>query len=242
MHSSPVHEPKTTFQMETFSRRNNIVKRPLVSELSFELSEFRKNDARKGTQSRPHYHLPLGSCLFTRNRKRTRRYLKPTNDSWRVDETYIKVNGEWKYLYRAVDSEGNTLDFMLSARRNKEAAHRFFKKVLKRNYNKQPRVINVDKDKAYPPATRELKEEKILNNNSELRQVKYLNNRIEQDHRGIKKITKAGLGYQSFHTAWRTIRGIETMHMISKGQVENVSKGDSVSEKEFIESLFGIAA
>ena len=64
--------------------------------------------------------------------KRTRRYLKPTNDSWRVDETYIKVNGDWKYLYRAVDSEGNTLDFMLSARRNKKAAKRFFKKVLKK--------------------------------------------------------------------------------------------------------------
>ncbi len=69
--------------------------------------------------------------------QRTRRFLKPTNDSWRVDETYIKVNGDWKYLYRAVDSEGNTLDFMLSAKRNKKAAKRFFKKVLKARHNKQ---------------------------------------------------------------------------------------------------------
>ncbi len=174
--------------------------------------------------------------------KRTHRHLKPTNDSWKVDETYIKVKGECKYLYRAIDSEGNTLDFMLSARRNAEAAKRFFKKVLKSRQNQQPRVINTDKDKAYPPAIKELKAEKLLDNDTELRRIKYLNNLIEQDHRGVKIITKAGLGYQSFHTAWRTIRGIETMHMIRKGQVENVSKGDSVSQKEFIESLFEIAA
>ena len=192
---------------------------------------------------------PANSIEFSREssrgrkiEKRTRRHLKPTNGSWKVDETYVKVKGEWKYLYRAIDSEGNTLDFMLSARRNKDAAKRFFKKVLKSRQNKQPRVINTDKDKAYPPAIKELKEEKLLDNDTELRRVKYLNNRIEQDHRGVKRITNAGLGYQSFHTAWRTIRGIETMHMIRKGQVKNVSKGDSVSKKEFVESLFGIAA
>ncbi len=172
----------------------------------------------------------------------SRRHLKPISDSWKVDETYIKVKGECKYLYRAIDSEGNTLDFMLSARRNAEAAKRFFKKVLKSRQNKQPRVINTDKDKAYPPAIKELKAEKLLDNETELRRIKYLNNLIEQDHRGVKRITKASLGYQSFHTAWRTIRGIEMIHMIRKGQVENVSKGDSVSQKEFIESLFGIAA
>ena len=174
--------------------------------------------------------------------KITRRYLKPTNDSWKVDETYIKVKGKWKYLYRAVDSEGNILDFMLSARRNAKAAKRFFKKVLRRRQTKQPRVINTDKDQAYPPAIRELKREKVLNKKSKLRRVKYLNNRIEQDHRGVKKITNAGLGYQSFHTIWRTIRGIETMHMVRKGQVKNVSKGDRISQKKFIESLFEIAA
>ena len=145
-------------------------------------------------------------------------------------------------MYRAVDSQGNTLDFMLSARRNKQAAKRFFDKVLKAKHTKQPRVINVDKDKAYPPATEELKEEKVFPADSQLRQVKYLNNRIEQDHRGVKKITKASLGYQSFHTAWRTIRGIEIMHMINKGQVDGVRNRDSVSQKEFVESLFGIAS
>ncbi|WP_019503895.1 IS6 family transposase [Pleurocapsa sp. PCC 7319] len=173
--------------------------------------------------------------------KRTRRFLKPTNDSWKVDETYIKVNGKWKYLYRAVDSEDNTLDFMLSARRNKKAAKRFFKKVLKARQNKQPRVINVDKNAAYPPAIDELKEDKLLEENSELRQVKYLNNLVEQDHRGVKKITNYGLGYKSFYTAWRTIRGIEIMHVIDKGQVEGVTKKDVLGQKKFVESLFGIA-
>ncbi len=168
--------------------------------------------------------------------KRTRRYLKPTNDSWRVDETYIKVKGKWKYLYRAVDTEGSTLDFMLSARRNKKAAKRFllrpyaeetsaravrfFKKVLNARHNRVPRVINVDKNAAYPTAFEELKSEKILEKKSKLRQVKYLNNLVEQDHRVIKKITNAGLGYKSFHTACRTIRGIEIMRMIYKCQVE----------------------
>ena len=173
--------------------------------------------------------------------ERTRRYLKLTNDSWRVDETYIKVKGKWKYLYRAVDSEGNTLDFMLSARRNQRAAKRFFKKLLKSRHNKQPRVINVDKNAAYPPAIEELKSEKVLEEKSETRQVKYLNNLVEQDHRGVKRITNAALGYKSFHTASRTIKGIEIMRMIYKGQVEGVNSKDVLGEKKFIDSLFGIA-
>ena len=84
--------------------------------------------------------------------KRSRKYLQPTNDSWRVDETYIKVKGKWKYLYRAVDSNGETLDFMFSAKRDTNAAKRFFRKDLKSKHNKQPRVINVDKNPAYPAA------------------------------------------------------------------------------------------
>jgi transposase, IS6 family len=172
--------------------------------------------------------------------EKARRHLKLTNDSWRVDETYLKVKGKWKYLYRAVDSEGNTLDFMLSAKRNKEAAKRFFKKILKAKHNNQPRVINFDKNPAYPPAIEELKSKKVLEGKTQIRQVKYLNNLVEQDHRGVKKITNAALGYQSFHTAWRTIRGIEIMRMIDKGQMEGVSKKDVLGEKKFMDSLFGI--
>ena len=83
---------------------------------------------------------------------RCRSHLKPTNDSWRVDETYIEVKGEWKYLYRAVDSLGNTLDFMLSAKRDARAAERFFRKAMNSTHNQEPRVINVDKNAAIPPA------------------------------------------------------------------------------------------
>ena len=89
--------------------------------------------------------------------KKVRRHLRPTNDSWRVDETYIKVKGEYKYLYRAVDSDGNTIDFMLSAKRDRKAAKRFFKKALGSNHNQAPRVITVDKNPAYPAAVNELK-------------------------------------------------------------------------------------
>jgi transposase-like protein len=130
---------------------------------------------------------------------------------------------------------------MLSARRDHKAAKRFFKKVLKARHSSKPRVINVDKNGAYPPAFEDLQEEKLVEEDCELRQVKYLNNQVEQDHRAVKRITRAGLGYKSFHTAWRTIRGIEIMHMINKGQVGGVNKKDVVGQKSFVESLFGIA-
>jgi transposase-like protein len=119
--------------------------------------------------------------------------LRPTNDSWRVDETYIEVKGKWKYLYRAVDSDGNTLDFLLTAKRDATAAKRFFRKALKAAHTQGPRVITVDKNAAYPKATDELKTKKELLQSVELRQKKYLNNIIEQDHRGIKRLVKPGM-------------------------------------------------
>lgn len=118
--------------------------------------------------------------------KRCRRHLRPTHDSWKVDETYIKVKGEWKYLYRAVDSSGQTLDFMLSAKRDAKAAKRFFKKALKACHTETPRVINVDQNAACPPAVEALKKEEQLSQESKIRQTKYLNNLVEQDHRNIK--------------------------------------------------------
>jgi transposase-like protein len=156
--------------------------------------------------------------------KKVRRYLKPTNDSWKMDETYIKVKGEWKYLYRAVDSDGNTIDFMLSAKRNKKAAKRFLKKALCSKHNQIPRVITVDKNPAYPPAVNELKNDRILPQNVNFRQIKYLNNMIEQDHRSIKRIVRPMLGFQSITTAIKTIKGIEIMHMIKKGQVDTSNR------------------
>ena len=174
--------------------------------------------------------------------KRIRPHLKLTNDSWRVDETYIKIKGTWKYLYRAVDSQGNTLDFMLSAKRDGKAAARFFRKVLKGQHIQSPRVITVDKNAAYLAAIDTLKADETIEAETELRQSKYLNNVIEQDHRHIKRIVKPMMGLKTFNSARRTLSGIEAMNMMRKGQVKGVKQGDSVSQAKFIEAIFGIAA
>lgn len=174
--------------------------------------------------------------------RRCRPHLTATNDSWRVDETYVKVKGTWIYLYRAVDSAGNTLEFLLSPTRDAEAAKQFFQKTLQAAHTVIPRVITVDKNAAYPKALSEMKAEGILPLSSELRQVKYLNNIIEQDHRFLKRLVKPGLGFFSFATAWRTLQGYETMHMIRKGQVKGVNKGANACQAKFIAWLFGVAA
>ncbi|MBD2079290.1 IS6 family transposase [Leptolyngbya sp. FACHB-17] len=159
-----------------------------------------------------------------------------------VNLTIREIRGEWKYLYRAVDSEGNTLDFMLSAKRDGKAAARFFRKVLGAKHTQIPRVITVDKNAAYPVAMDELKQEKTLKAETQLRQSKYLNNMVEQDHRNVKRIVKPMMGFQSFNTARRTLRGIEAMAMIRKGQVKGISQGDSVSQAAFINEIFGVSA
>jgi transposase, IS6 family len=160
-------------------------------------------------------------------------------NSWKVDEIYIKVKGEWKYLYRAVDSDGNTIDFMLSAKRNRKAAKRFFKKALSSNHNQIPREITVDKNPAYPPAIDELKNNKILPKNVGIRQIKYLNNIIEQDHRSIKRIVNPMLGFQSFRSADKTLKGIEAMNMIKKRQINDLNYS-VLNEVKYINQLFGI--
>ena len=174
--------------------------------------------------------------------KRVKPLLKPTNDSWKVDETYVKVKGDWMYHYRAVDSEGQTIEFFFSAKRDAVAAQAFFEEALGAPHSVTPRVINVDKNAAYPRAVDTLKARDQLPPECALRQVKYLNNLIEQDHRFIKRRTRPGLGFFSFDTARRTLAGYETMHMIRKGQVKGVSKGDILAQVELINRLFGIAA
>ena len=139
--------------------------------------------------------------------KRVRRHLKPTNDSWRVDETYIKVKGQWMYLYRAVDSKGNTIDFYLSETRDKKAAKRFFKKALRSFHFSKPRFIIVDKNLAYPIAIEELKKKKSIPDGMQLIQQKDLNNIVEQDHRFIKKRVCSILGLKTFRTAKQIICG-----------------------------------
>ncbi|GHP00372.1 IS6 family transposase [Reticulibacter mediterranei] len=199
--------------------------------------------------------------------KRCRPHLKETTDSWRVDETYVKVKKVWMYLYRAVDSQGNTLEFLLSPRRDAETAKSFFYKALYVSASptppvcliegkptqstapvgldptiQTPRVINADKHAAYPKAIADLKTVGILPQQVELRQAKYLNNLIERDHRFIKRLTKPGMGFFSFETASRTLQGYEIMNMVRKGQMHNVKKGDIRSQVIFIAKLFGVAS
>ncbi|WP_340781501.1 IS6 family transposase [Bacillus mycoides] len=173
--------------------------------------------------------------------KRIRRHLKQTNDSWRVDETYIKVKGQWMYLYRAVDSKGNTIDFYLSKTRDQKAAKHFFKKSLQSFHVSKPRVITVDKNPAYPIAIEQLKKEKSIPGGMRLRQQKYLNNIVEQDHHFIKKRIRSILGFKCFDTATSILSGVEVIHMIKKEQVD--LRDQSVqNQKEFIHQLFGLAA
>lgn len=137
---------------------------------------------------------------------------------------------------------GNTLDFMLSAKRDGKAAERFFRKVLKATYTQTPRVIMVDKNVAYPMAIKTLKADEMLSETIELWQKKYLNNIIEQDHRAIKRLTKAGMGFKSFNTARHTLKGYEAMNMVRKGQIQGVEKGDVTGQISFIHQLFGVPA
>ena len=136
-------------------------------------------------------------CYAPELEQRCRPHLKATTDSWRVDETYVKVKGTWVYLYRAVDSAGNTLEFVLSATRDTAAAKRFFAKALGAAHTVVPRVITLDKNAASPKALNELKAAGRLPESCELRQVKYLNNLVEQDHRFIKRLVKTGWGFCS---------------------------------------------
>ena len=150
---------------------------------------------------------------------------KPVNGSWRMDETYIKLNGKWVYLYRAVDKEGNTIDFLLRAKRDAVAAKAFFKKAIK--HNGRPEKVTVDKSGSNKAALDYCNQDLSENEKIQIRQIKYLNNIIEQDHRFIKKRTKPALGFKCFHSARETISGIESVRMIQKRQITGQIKNQS---------------
>ena len=141
-----------------------------------------------------------------------------------------------------MDSDGQTIEFFFSAKRDALAAQTFFEIALGAPHTVMARVINVDKNAAYLRAVDTLKAHDQLPPDCALRQVKYLNNLIEQDHRFIKRRTRPGLGFFTFETARRTLAGYATMNMIRKGQVKGVKKGDILAQVELINHLFGIAA
>jgi putative transposase len=134
--------------------------------------------------------------------------------SWRMDETYIKVKGQWYYLYRAVDKTGQTIDFLLTEQRDERAAKRFLTKAIRRHG--VPEKITLDGSEANAAAIK--RDNEAHGTSIEIRQIKYLNNIIEQDHRGVKRVTRPMLGFKSFEAARSTLVGIELMHMLRKGQ------------------------
>src|SRR5215470_10728657 len=174
--------------------------------------------------------------------QRLRRELRSPNRSWRVDETYVRVAGRWTYLYRAVDSSGETIDFMLSPYRDLTAAKLFLRLALSWSGVIRPRVINVDGHPAYARSIRELQRSGELGRRCRCRPSPYLNNVIEQDHRFIKKRIAASLWFRSAEGAVRTIEGYEAMHLIRKGQIRWLHKGDVLGQRQFIHNIFGIAA
>ena len=174
--------------------------------------------------------------------KRYRRHLTPTNDSYRVDETHIKIKKQWYDLYRAVDSAGQTIDFLLRATRDATAAERFFRKALRATHTTTPRVITVDKNAAYLPAFETLQQEGQLPVSSTLRQCKSFNNVVEQDHRFLKRRTNPGLGFGSFRTARQAIQGYEVMPMIHKGQIAGMAQGDVLAQNYGMAHMFGLVA
>ena len=149
---------------------------------------------------------------------------RPVGTSWRMDETDLKIKGPWRYLYRAVDKDGQTIDFLLTAHRDKKAARRFFKKAVRQHG--LPVTVTIDKSGANTAALEALIEETEAT--IAIRQSKYLNNLVEQDHRAIKRIVRPMLGFNSFPSARVTLQGIELMHMIKKGQMI-VAHGQNLS-------------
>ena len=153
---------------------------------------------RAGLARRSRHRLEVDPAPRPELERRLRSRLNSTNDSWRVDETYIRVKGKWVYLYRAVDSTGATIDFLLSARRDTAAARRFLVTALEGANHPHPRVINTDKGAAYPPAIVQLKAEGALVEKCRHRPVQYLNKVLEHDHRAIKRRVCASQHFRSF--------------------------------------------
>jgi putative transposase len=147
---------------------------------------------------------------------------------WRMDETYIKVKGQWKYYYRAVDKQGHTIDFLLTATHDRKAARRFFKKAI--TWNGKPSLVNIDQSGANTAGLKLVNHEQKTR--IKIRQCQYLNNIIEQDHRRIKRLTRPMLGFKNFYAAQCTLAGIEVLAMIKKGQMNiRVSHEPSFAEQ-----------
>ena len=155
------------------------------------------------------HYSPQLEAAFCRKKKRV-------GNRWRMDETYLKAKGQWRYYYRAVDKQGQTIDFLLTATRDTKAALRFLKKAIAQNG--KPSLVNIDQSGANNAGLKQVNHDH--HTRIKIRQCKYLNNIIEQDHRRIKRLTRPMLGFKTFHAAQRTLAGIEVLAMIKKGQMK----------------------
>lgn len=175
------------------------------------------------------YYSPLLENEFRKNYKRS------VGSSWRMDETYIKIKGDWHYLYRAVDKAGDTVDFMLSKNRDATAAKAFFIKAI--GSNGLPEKVTIDKSGANTAGLNAINLQLIIYYllgcvllQINIRQIKYLNNIVEQDHRGIKRITHPMMGFKAFYSAEATLSGIELYRMLKKSQHKNASNSSAFEQ------------
>ena len=173
--------------------------------------------------------------------KRVRWYQGYRSASWRVDETYVRAGGTWKYLFRAIDKTGRLIDFMLSDRRNTRAAHRFLGKALRAMQDWPPTSITTDKLASYPKAIRRLQREGQMPRDVRHRTSKYLNNIVEADHGAPKQVIRPTRGVQTMRTAYATIKGFEIMRMIRRGHCMLRDPG-VLGEVRFVNKLFGLPA
>jgi transposase, IS6 family len=173
--------------------------------------------------------------------KRVRRYQGHRSGSWRVDETYVRVGGRWKYLFRAVDKHGQLIDFTLSDRRNAKAVYRFLRKAVKTMGDYPPVSITTDKLASYPKAIRRLQSEGLLPKDLKHRTSKCLNNTIEADHGALERVIRPTRGFQTMKTAAATLKSFEVMHMIRRGHCILRQAGPT-GEIRLVNKLFGLAA
>ena len=166
--------------------------------------------------------------------KQFRRRQRPVGRSWRMDETYVRIKGKWAYLYRAVDKEGQTIDFLVTPNRDRDAAEAFLYKAIRRQG--LPEKITIDKSGSNTAAIKHYN--KVHKTAIVIRQSKYLNNMVEQDHRAVKRLTRPMLGFKSFWAACCTIAGIEVMHAIRKGQLKTLEH----SQPTLAEQFYSLAA
>jgi transposase-like protein len=173
--------------------------------------------------------------------KRIRPHLRPSNGSWRVDETYVRVKGRWMYLYRAVDSRGQTIDFLLSAKRDAEAAKRFFRKALGQPHTVNPRTITVDKNPAYPCAVEQMKRTASCGD------ARGCGMQVPQQHRGTRPPARetpgqTGARLRQFPYGATNTGGYEAMAMIRKGQVRGIGGTRHAAQATFVAELLRVAA